>query len=337
VPIHTLNRIAPERGFDHGPSGVGAARRLGLDAGLRRLIASPTETPLDARLLLSLDGDAPPDPGYLDAIRRHWDGSDRASPTAALTRYAHRWSGQERARPVALYESWLRLYDLGFEWAGSPFIFQALGSTQVLPATTYARADGMPPMEAREDFAMIEKIIKNDGPGSVRRLTEPVVRPSGRNSKRAPLGTGQSVAELTDDGSTRAPTLPPVDAFRRLREMNRSLEQAYHADSPGEAILAAAGGPLADYLREVDGPEHAAKLAKHAPDAAGFVAQWHRWFDGRRTVSYTMRRADQDPTSLSAVAAALLDEEVPDALDSTESSLQLLEMLRRVDRQRGLA
>ena len=339
--VQVLDRIGPQHTIEQGAPGVGAARRLGLDAALRRLTRSSANTPFDARLLLSLDADAPPDPGYLDAIRRSWHRSEGASMAAALTRYAHRWADDRHARPIALYEAWLRLYDLGFEWAGSPFIFQALGSTQVIPATTYARADGMPPMKAREDFAMIEKIIKNEGPGSVHRLQDPVVRPAGRTSERTPLGTGQSVSDLVEDSAAKAPTLPPLAAFRDLRRLNRSLEAIYDSNSPGDVLLDSTDSRLADYLAEIDGPEHATKLATHAPDAAGFVAQWHRWFDGRRTVTYTMRRAGAEATALLDFSHDLLQETAPELVgrlpgkvDSTAESIEFMELLRTIDRNR---
>lgn len=299
LELHAVPRTFPADG-----AGVGAARRVGLDLAVRRLVDAGHG---DDGLLVCMDADAPPDTvpgisaksGYLDAVREEMR---RHRTPAGLARYRHavpNWDEHpELARAVGIYESWMRYVDAGLRWSGCPYPFDALGCSLVMTATRYARADGMPTRRSMEDFEMVAKLVKacDATRDTVARLDTPPVRPSARISERVPRGSGPSLGAILqgDTAARRFTRVEPPSAFRELRRWYRALPACYDLGD-AEAIrghLVDETSPVDEFLEGRNGPQTLENLAEHAPDRPHFVEQAHRWFDGLKAVQYLRWRRD---------------------------------------------
>ena len=126
--------------------GVGLARKIGLDHGLRILASTGR---LSAPLVC-LDADSPPAPGYLDAVIAFYETGTR---WAGYTAYMHRFPEAPMEREaITAYEIYMRYHETGLHRAGSPYAYPALGSIISCTGTAYAACGGMNRRCAGEDF-----------------------------------------------------------------------------------------------------------------------------------------------------------------------------------------
>ena len=195
--------------------GVGLARKIGCDV-LLRLWANGT---LRQPWLHMSDADSrwPAD---------FFGRSDFATPTdlapAALIRtYVHEAAVQEHAEACLRYEARLRHHVLGLQWAGSPYAYEAIGSTISCNALAYAQVRGVPSRPAAEDFYLLNKLAKL---GEIRTVRGAPMRVSGRVSDRVPFGTGAALT--TAVASEQMPRCYEPRLFVLLRMTLQALAQA---------------------------------------------------------------------------------------------------------------
>jgi len=250
--------------------GVGDARKIGLDHGLRIL----RECKRLHGPLISLDADTDPDHAYLGAIRDHFDVG---STWGATIPFAHRLEGGRGQRQAILhYEAHLRYYVLGLRYAGSRYAFHTVGSAMACTARAYAAVGGMKKRQAAEDFYFLQDLAKT---GLVEGLRGTVVRPSSRVSHRVPFGTGAHLGKRKGLETPSLETYAP-ESFRVLRDWLALWD----------AERLRAGAALLSLAAEIH-PELARYLA-----AVGFAGAWdkllgngqadqgYRWFDALKTL-----------------------------------------------------
>ncbi|HEO71234.1 MAG TPA: hypothetical protein ENN80_08220 [Candidatus Hydrogenedentes bacterium] len=252
--------------------GAGLARKIGLDWGLAALRDCDAQAPL----LLMLDADALVGPDYLAEVRRSLEGE---GVSAGVVAYEHqRGASPEQHAAITAYELYLRYHTLGLAYADSPYYHHALGSTIVCRAETYAAVSGMNRRLAAEDFYFLEKLIKHGGVVGIKGAT---VYPSARVSNRAPFGTGHHVACHAASGYA---VYHPA-CYRVLRAWLGVVRE--HV---GEGF-----GPLLRRAADISPALHAflvrscfertwSNLRRNSPNPEGLLAQFHRWFDGLKTL-----------------------------------------------------
>lgn len=269
VDASTPGNQLPEKG------GVGLARKIGLDWALA--VLEPARP--SPRLLFSLDADTCVEPHYLGAVRAFMEARDAR---AAVVAYAHRLDGPpEQVAAILRYELFLRYHVLGLAYAGSPYAFPAIGSTIVCTAEAYAAVSGMNQRQAGEDFYFLQQLAKTVGVAQIHATT---VHPSSRPSARVPFGTGPRVLRYLDDPEGERLVYHP-ESYRILKEW-LAIVSAHH-DSDADALIARAGAvspQLATFLKANQFPRTWPRLRENAPDPAGLLAQFHRWFDGFKTL-----------------------------------------------------
>lgn len=258
--------------------GVGLARKIGFDLALSRLDWSA------APHLASLDADTLVEPGYLQALERHF----AASPAAAATLpFCHRRAADAAGEAaIGRYELFLRHYVLGLERAGSPYGYHSLGSALACRARAYLRAGGMNRRQAGEDFYFLQQLAKTGGVAPLKGTT---VHPSPRVSRRVPFGTGPSVSRLLA-GETSAVGFYPAEGFLVLGQWLALVEGGWQEE--GEALLAAAANiapELAAFLAEAgfSGVWH--RLCRNHRERQGRLSAFHGWFDALRTLRLVHR------------------------------------------------
>jgi len=256
-------------------SGVGEARRIGLD----RALAILADRQHVHGALISLDADTTVAGDYLPVIRRHF--SDRRR-WAAVVEFEHPLPEDHDARDVIVqYESFLRYHTLGLKLANSPYAFPTIGSTMVCRGDAYAAVSGMNRRRAAEDFYFLQELQKT---GGVEVLTSTRVYPSARASERVPFGTGMAVVRGLGGGGGVRRVYHPT-SYRIIGDW--LAVAAVGLDGSADALLVIAESSsceLARYLRANRFEEVWPRLRRNASSTAQLRAQFHRWFDGFRTL-----------------------------------------------------
>ena len=246
--------------------GVGAARKLGMDAFLQAL---PCEAVSDA-LLFSLDADATVEPAYFTETAGFLAGSGAGGVTIG---YRHR-TGEtpEQEKAIRRYEAYLDRYADRLEKCGSPYAFHSVGSAFAVKGDAYIRCGGMKVRRAGEDFYFLQELAKTAG---VARLPEVLVRPSPRLSCRTPFGTGRAVRDLME-----GKPLPEISdaAFARLRVLLAALsEEMLDCDVPSL--------PERAFLQKERFFDIWPGIRRNTPPSRRLRA-FHVWFDGLKTLRF---------------------------------------------------
>ncbi len=317
---------ASSAGYELGPKmGVGDARRIGLDHGLKVLVDND-----EIRgLLISLDADSRVDSNYFAEIRGHFEISKMS---AAVVAYAHRLDGTHgEIEAIVSYELFLRYHAAGLAWAGSPYAYPAIGSTMVCRADAYVAAGGMNRRQAAEDFYFLQQLQKTGGVDLIRQTR---VRPSCRPSHRVPFGTGATIARLLKEsvatyriynaGTYRILKLWLECVLARLGKPARELLEEVDALHPG----------LADHFNKRGFHEAWERLQQNSANDDQLRAQFHIWFDGFEALKliHFLRDDGYPLQSLEEAygdAGCLWSLETPSInWDDLDQRIELLEFLR---------
>ena len=246
--------------------GVGAARKLGMDAFLQNL---PCEAVPDA-LLFSLDADTTVEPAYFAGTARFLAGSRAGGVTIG---YRHRQGEtQEQELAIRRYEAYLDRYADRLEECNSPYAFHSVGSAFAVKGEAYIRCGGMKVRRAGEDFYFLQELAKTAG---VVRLPEVLVHPSPRLSCRTPFGTGRAVRDLME-----GKPLPEISdaAFARLKVLLAALsEEVLDCDAPAL--------PESAFLQKERFFEVWPGIRRNTPRGRRLRA-FHVWFDGLKTLRF---------------------------------------------------
>jgi len=176
-----IDRSSPGLGWVGKKSGVGMARKTGMDACL-------TMAGKDT-ILLSLDADTRFDPGYFASVVTNFD--EHIDIQSIAIPYYHPLTGHELLdRAMLRYEIYMRYYAIQLWRIGSPYSFTALGSAMAVRMKAYEKIGGMTPMKSGEDFYFLQKLRKY----APMLFWNPIkVFPANRLSDRVFFGTGPAL------------------------------------------------------------------------------------------------------------------------------------------------
>ena len=251
--------------------GVGLARRIGLDLALPRLEKNG--------VMICLDADTLVEPGYLQAISRHFESCSAGGAVIRFRHQAGATPAEERA--ITLYELFLRHYVLGLQQAGSPYAFHSVGSAMACTAPAYLKMGGMNSRRAGEDFYFLQQLQRTAG---IAQITGTTVHPSARSSHRVPFGTGKSISRIIAEGE-QSQTFYRFECFRILREW-LGLVHGGLALSARELLAAGAliDPQLARYLSQAGFEQVWERLRGNSNGPDGLRSAFHGWFDALKTV-----------------------------------------------------
>ncbi len=255
--------------------GVGAARKIGMDAALMIL---------DGRgagegVISCLDADTLVENGCLPAIAAFFQ--ENRFP-AATVGYAH----QPPADAVLLsaicrYEIYLRAYVIGLGFAGSPYAFPSIGSTISCTAESYVAVRGMNRRAVAEDFHFLDKLAKLGRVGFIGGTT---VHPSARLSRRVAFGTGRKMHYFLEEAKDEYLIHNPA-IFLVLRDWLATM--ATSANRSAGAIMKSAGDIhplLQEYLDAADFSGSWEMIRRNCANDRQLLRQFHVWFDGLKTL-----------------------------------------------------
>lgn len=312
--------------LDPKDSGVGLARKTGMDEALIRL-ADPLKG-----LLVCLDADCTVNKEYLTALEEEYlFGNLRAG----VARFAHRTEGlnQEHLRAILSYELYIRLYAAGALQAGSHYSYLPVGSTIVTRGAVYMQAEGMNKRKAAEDFYFLEKVAKFT---PVKTLFDAVVYPSARISRRVPFGTGPAVDDILK-GERNPDLLYNPEIFNHLRDWH-SVFMAPTVLSQEEYLEAARSihPGVYDYLSTPVISRELRNFLAHSKPGEDLIIRKRNWFDALKTLRmvHTIRDGympdipiDDAITKFAAMIGALSPEYSPEKSERLKKQLEWIRIL----------
>ncbi len=255
--------------------GVGAARKLGMDA----FVAAHDAESIDKCVIFSLDADTRVDARYFAAVEAGFAKHPRAG--FCTVGFRHRTGGTlEQERAIREYEAYLRDYVENLKSAGSPYAFQSVGSAFAVRGSMYVRSGGMKVRRAGEDFYFLQECAKC---GEFFELPEVLTYPSPRLSGRNPFGTGPALKKLLAGGTLNriAPS-----AFAALRQLLAALATPEFSAAP-EELMRQIPPECAAFFEAEKFPEAWSKILANTPrDVNARQRAFHRWFDGLRTLRF---------------------------------------------------
>jgi len=161
--------------------GVGEARKIGCDIGLRLIVEGIIQQPV----LFNSDADAHLPDNFFDfQLQEH--------ESAGIAEFKHLPNPEWQAA-IDLYEIHLRHYVTQLRNCGSPYAYHSIGSLLAISARHYALARGMPLREAGEDFYLLNKLAKL---GKIMHRPDIRVGLDTRPSERVPFGTGPAIRQI---------------------------------------------------------------------------------------------------------------------------------------------
>jgi hypothetical protein len=184
LQIGVIDAASPGKELEANNSGVGLARKVGMDLALT--IFDYTEN--TKKILICLDADCTVSDNYLNTIINDFNYNNSG---AAIVNFEHIIDEEDKtSNAIICYELFLRYYVNGLKYARSDYAFHTIGSTMMCDHISYIKVGGMNKRKAAEDFYFLEKLSKIL---TIDEINSATVYPSGRRSWRVPFGTGQRV------------------------------------------------------------------------------------------------------------------------------------------------
>ena len=258
-------------------AGVGLARKIGMDLVLPHLLSFKS-------LIFCTDADTKVSPDYLSKVTQYFDSHNTS---AAVIGFDHLQSENSAINDaIGKYENFLKTTAEKMKNAGSPYGYVSMGSTIVCTAEAYCAVGGMSRKKATEDFYFLQELTKYCG---VHNIPETLVFPSPRPISRVYLGTGYRMEQI-QKGFDITNLYYSDDAYRYL---SKWLQLGGHAweNSLNDLLkdIKSIHPNLIGFLK-IEGIETIwSKIQNNAPSKSHFTEQFHRWFDGLKTIRFLKR------------------------------------------------
>ncbi len=295
-------------------AGVGLARKMAMDEGLRRFEAMNVNG-----LILNIDADCRCLPNYFLEIRRHF--IDRPLTSAAGVFFEH----PHLDPAITAYELHLRYYIQAQQRVGLPHAYQTLGSCMVVRSKAYASMGGMNSRKAGEDFYFLHKFIAI---GTFSEIEITTVFPSSRPSDRVPFGTGRAVRKIV---SGEEQTTTSLDALMQLNSVIDSLPELY--EKGVHAWLVTQPTLFQSFVNSIDGVLALSQILQHTSSLEAFQKRFFQWFNAFRTMKF-VHYARMTYPDLPVMQGALAFYRLVEGTEFHGSSDQLLQWFRSRARKR---
>ena len=258
-------------------AGVGLARKIGMDLALPHL-TSPQS------LIFCTDADTQVSPDYLSKVKQIFKSQNTS---AAVIGFSHLKSQDSAINDaIGQYEKFLKTTAEKMQRAGSPYGYVSMGSTIVCTAEAYCAVGGMPRKKATEDFYFLQELSKYCG---VHNISETLVFPSPRPISRVYLGTGFRMEQI-QNGFDIAKLFYSEGAFWYLSQWLQLGSHAWEVNLKDLFKNTNTIHPnLVEFLKLESIEDIWSKIQKNAPSKSHFSGQFHRWFDGLKTIRFLKR------------------------------------------------
>ena len=258
-------------------AGVGLTRKIGMDLVLPYLSIQDS-------LIFCMDADTIVDKRYLEKVLEYFHTNNAK---AAVVGFRHLEStDSELEKAIRQYEKYLLTTAQNMRDARSPYGYVAMGSTMVCTTEAYCAVGGMPRKKATEDFYFLQELTKYCG---VHTIPEILVYPSPRPISRVYLGTGFRMKQA-ENGFNFSTLFYSDDAFDLLAQWLKLGNSAWKSNLADILEKSNTINPyLADFLKQEKIESIWTKIQSNAPSNSHFSQQFHRWFDGLKTIRFLKR------------------------------------------------
>ena len=324
LALHTLHFP----GLPAKQSGVGLARKIGMDEALRRF----DDLGRTEGIIVGYDADCRCETNYLTALERHFQANPQ-SPGCSIY-FEHPLKGPLSSQiygAIAAYELHLRYYVQALRYAGFPQAHHTLGSCMAVRADAYRKQGGMNRRKAGEDFYFIHKIIPL---GGFTDLTSTTVYPSPRASERVPFGTGKAVRDIL---SGRQMKTYPLEAFLDLKQLVERVPEMYRGGKEGNSeTLATLPLSVSGFMANQQFADVLVEICENTSSEAAFRKRFFRRFDGFHAMKFVHHARDccYGEGQLEEQAARLLAT-INCGLSRGKDPTDLLKIYRGLDRLGG--
>ena len=309
-------------------SGVGMARKIGMDEAVRRLEKANKGN----GIIVSFDADSTCDPNYLSAVEKHF--LENSKCTGASIYFEHPFDGplsKKHYTGVILYELFLRYYINALRYAGFPYAYQTVGSSMAVRSAIYQKQGGMNKRKAGEDFYFLHKVIPL---GDFSEINNTRVIPSARASNRVPFGTGKAIQDWLDGNQEHFLTYNP-NIFKDLKVFLNEVDQLFRAGPPEiQQCLEKWPESITVFLSENDFTTHLKEINRYCgPTREAFLKRFFTWFNGFKVLKYAHFARDRYYKNLEIEKAAKwLLSVYPGINPSPTSPMEQLLEIRKLDK-----
>ena len=258
-------------------AGVGLTRKIGMDLALSHL-TSPQS------LIFCTDADTQVSPDYLSKVKQIFKSQNTSAAVIGSSHLKSQDSAINDA--IGQYEKFLKTTAEKIQRAGSPYGYVSMGSTIVCTAEAYCAVGGMPRKKATEDFYFLQELTKYCG---VHNIPDILVFPSPRPISRVHLGTGFRMEQM-QNGFDLAKLYYSEGAFGYLSQWLQLGSHAWEVNLKDLFNNTSTIHPnLVEFLKLEAIEDIWSKIQKNAPSELHFTEQFHRWFDGLKTIRFLKR------------------------------------------------
>ena len=267
IDASSINKELPK-----DKAGVGLARKIGIDLSLPYLLSKDS-------LIFCTDSDTIVNDNYIIKVQNHY----RSHHIEAMVVGFQHQQGINRKEEIAIrkYEKFLLTTAKKINNSGSPYGYVSMGSTMVCTANAYCAIGGMPSRKATEDFYFLQELSKYCG---VDIISDILVFPSSRSNSRVYLGTGFRM-ERSQDGFDIDSLYYNDNAFKILSRWIKLACDSYKINYYNIKNNIVIIHPILLEFLISEGIENIwDRLQKNSPSSSQFISQFHRWFDGLKTI-----------------------------------------------------
>jgi hypothetical protein len=291
-----------DHGFGKKEAGVGMARKVLMDEAVRRFSAIGRKD----GIIASLDADVMVDPGYLETLVSHFEGS---GDEGCSVYFEHPLSPEEDPfgpfddavyEAISGYELHLRYYLNAVRSTGYPHAFHTVGSAFVVRADVYCKEGGMNRRQGGEDFYFIQKVARR-GRWSECNATRVLASP--RPSDRVPFGTGPVVGRFLKDGKQQATYHP--EPFGMLAGLFSGIGDLYHGETAA-GILQGLPAVLSDFLEAQDFSSALEEIRQNCASPEAFTRRFWAWFNMFRIMKFLHHARERGYADMEVSSAATL-------------------------------
>jgi len=304
-------------------SGVGIARKIGMDEAVRRFDSISSSN----GIIVCLDADCSCSPNYLCEIYKAF--SDQKAKTG-LAYFEHDINSPDESLNDAItnYELHLRYYVQALRLAQFPFAYHTVGSCISVTSDTYQKQGGMNSRKAGEDFYFLQRVFPL---GNVKSLTKAVIRPSARPSDRVPFGTGKAVRDILQRNNHDYLTYNPR-TFIDFQSFNQSLGQLWHSDSMND-FLQNQPKSINQYLSCINFKATTQKLKDNSTSQEVFLQSVYNWMNGFKALKLVHFARDRFYPNIKLMEAVnwILLEKLKTTAASKKEALMMMRKLDRSD------
>lgn len=256
-------------------SGVGIARKIGMDEALRRfyVVNKPNG------IIVSLDADTTVEKNYFTEIYKHFKNNNTQG---ANINFKHATSGKEFEeniyKAITVYELYLRYYTEALKFSGFPYFFHTIGSAFCCTAEIYAKQGGMVSNQSGEDFYFLQKIIPVSNYSEIKTTT---VHPSPRTTDRVIFGTGVAVKQIIEMYNFDFPTYK-LETFKILKEFFEQIDHFFSTTPP----YSIQNKILSDFFKLNNFNVKIMEIKKNTNNLLSFRNRFFQWFNAFRVIKF---------------------------------------------------